>query len=167
MRRLRCSLVFQALFALLLQGCGLGLMHAADSGDTAAVSSLLDQSIDADIQVPILGSSPLILAAAKGHTEIVRLLLDRGAHINATDYTGWTPLHAAIYGGHVEVVQFLLERGAQLDQPNHWYLTSPVALAESLAKDSDDRRKVLTVLRSFKSQFAAWRPRHSSLASRE
>jgi ankyrin repeat protein len=151
----RFSFFSLALIALLLQGCGLGLMHAADSGDTSAVSSLLDQAIDANTQFPILGSSPLILAAAKGHPEVVRLLLDRGAHINATDHTGWTPLHAAIYGGHAEVVQLLLERGAQLDQPNHWYLTSPIALAESLARDSDDRRKVVTVLKAFKPQFAA------------
>lgn len=151
----RLAYFFQALIAILLQGCGLELMQAADRGDMSAVSSLLDQSIDADTQIPILGSSPLILAAAKGHTEIVRLLLDRGAHINATDHTGWTPLHAAIYGGHAEVVQCLLERGAQLDQPNHWYLTSPVALAESLARDSDDRRKVLTVLKAFKRELAA------------
>ncbi|MDQ6734492.1 MAG: ankyrin repeat domain-containing protein [Nitrospirota bacterium] len=137
------------LIAFLLPGCGLGLMHAADSGDTSAVSSLLDQAIDPNTQFPILGSSSLILAASKGHTEMVGLLLDRGAHINATDRTGWTPLHAAIYGGHAEVVRLLLERGAQLDQPDHWYLASPLALAESLARDSDDRRKILTVIEAY------------------
>ncbi|WP_447983493.1 ankyrin repeat domain-containing protein [Nitrospira sp. Nam74] len=156
----RFQVFFIALIPILLQGCSLGLMHAADSGDSSGVSSLLDQAIDANTQFPILGSSPLILASAKGHSEVVRLLLDHGAHINATDHTGWTPLHAAIYGGHAEVVQLLLERGAQMDQPNHWYLASPITLAESLAPDSEDRRKVLTLLRSFTAQFAARRPRH-------
>jgi FOG: Ankyrin repeat len=143
------------LIALLLPGCGLGLMHAADSGDTSAVSSLLDQAIDANTQFPILGSNSLILASAKGHTEVVGLLLDRGAYINATDHTGWTPLHAAIYGGHAEVVRLLLERGAQLDQSDHWYLASPLTLAESLARDSDDRRKILTVIEAYNTRLTA------------
>lgn len=149
--------LFLILIALLVQGCGLGLMSAADSGDSSAVSSLLNHATDANSQFPILGSSPLILAAAKGHAEVVRLLLDHGAHINATDHTGWTALHAAVYGGHVEVVRLLLERRAQLHQPNHWYLASPITLAESLARDSDDRRTVLMVLRSFESPLAAVR----------
>jgi ankyrin repeat protein len=151
----RFHLFFLMLMSFLLPGCGLGLMHAADSGDTSAVSLQLDQAVDADTQFPILGSSSLILAAAKGHTGVVSLLLDRGAHVNATDHTGWTPLHAAIYGGHAEVVRLLLERGAQLNQPDHWYLASPIALAESLAQDSDDRRKVLTVIETFKPQLTA------------
>jgi len=129
-------------------------MSAADSGDTSVVSSLLDHAADANSQFPVLGSSPLILAAAKGHAEVVRLLLDHGAQINASDHTGWTALHAAVYGGHVEVVRLLLERRAQLHQPNHWYLVSPITLAESLARDSDDRRTVLILLRSFESPVA-------------
>lgn len=151
------QLLFLFLVPITLHGCGLGLMHAADSGDMLAVSSLLDPPLDVNAKFPILGSSPLILAAAKGHHEMVGLLLDRGAHINTSDSSGWTPLHAAIYGGHADVVQLLLERGAQLEYPNHWYLASPVALAESLALDSDDRKKVVAVLRSFKADLAAQR----------
>jgi ankyrin repeat protein len=90
---------------------------------------------------------------------MVELLLDRGADVNATDYTGWTPLHAAIYGGHAEVVQLLLERGAHFERSHHWYLASPLALADSMARDSDDRKKVVIVLQSFISRLAARAPR--------
>lgn len=146
------------LIAIGLHGCSIGLLHAVDQGDFAAVSSLLDGDLDANAQFPITGSRPLILAAAKGHQEMVGLLLDRGAQVNACDYTGWTSLHAAIYGGHAAVVQLLLERGADFEYAYHWYLVSPLALAESLARDSDDRKKVVDVLRSFKTRLAARHP---------
>lgn len=159
---LMCYRQLHALFlmflALLLHGCSIGLMHAVDQGDSAAVSSFLDRDLDANTQFPIIGSRPLILAAAKGHQGVVELLLDRGAQVNASDYTGWTPLHAAIYGGHAEVVQLLLERGAHFEHSHHWYLASPLSLAESLARDSDDRQKVVIVLQSFKARLAAGYP---------
>ena len=146
------------LIAVGLQGCSLGLLRAVDQGDSAAVSSLLSRELDPNIQFPIIGSRPLILAAAKGHQEMVELLLDRGAQVNATDYTGWTPLHAAIYGGHAEVVQLLLDHGADFQYAHHWYLVSPLALAESLARDSDGRKKVVDVLQSFRARLAARHP---------
>ena len=46
---------------------------------------------------------------------VVRLLLERGADINARDATGWTPLHQASYSGAVEVVRLLLENGADVE----------------------------------------------------
>ena len=149
------SILALLLTAWFLHGCSLGLLHAVDQGDSAAVSSLLDRALDVNTQFPIIGSRPLILAAAKGHHEMVRLLLDRGASVDAADYTGWTALHAAVYGGHTDVVQLLLEHGARFEYAHHWYLATPLTLAESLARDSDDRKKVVDVLRSFQSRLAA------------
>jgi ankyrin repeat protein len=151
------SALILILIAVGLHGCSLGLLHAVDRGDSTAVFSLLNRDVNPNIQFPIVGSRPLILAAAKGHQEMVELLLDRGAQVNAADYTGWTPLHAAIYGGHAEVVQLLLDRGADFKYAHHWYLVSPLALAESLARDSDGRKKVVDVLQSFRARLAARR----------
>ena len=63
-----------------------------------------------------LGSgSPLRNAAAKGHLEIVKLLLDAGAAPNLPE-EGIAPhghaLFSAVYSGHFEIAQLLLERGA-------------------------------------------------------
>ena len=60
----------------------------------------------------IEGAPPLWCAAAAGHTEIVRLLVERGANVNSTTKTNSTPLRAACFDGHYEIVQFLVERGA-------------------------------------------------------
>lgn len=59
--------------------------------------------------------TPLHYGAWKGHTEVVRTLLDLGAEIDACSrdaHYGGTPLHAAAHGNWKEVAALLLERGA-------------------------------------------------------
>ncbi|PKA46538.1 putative E3 ubiquitin-protein ligase XBOS33 [Apostasia shenzhenica] len=53
-------------------------------------------------------NSPLHFAAAKGHNEIVALLLENGADVNSRNYCGQTALMQACRNGHWEVVQTLL-----------------------------------------------------------
>jgi uncharacterized protein len=56
--------------------------------------------------------SPLMMAALKGHTEIVKKLIERDADVNKP---GWTPLHYAATGGHLEIMNLLLENHAYID----------------------------------------------------
>lgn len=58
------------------------------------------------------GWTALIWAARNGQTEIVRLLLDGGANVNAITKDGFTALVHAIDNGHQETAHLLLERGA-------------------------------------------------------
>ena len=51
-------------------------------------------------------------AANKGHKDVVKLLLDRGAEPNRRSYHGDTPLKCAASHGHKDVVEILLKRGA-------------------------------------------------------
>ncbi|MBN1482115.1 hypothetical protein EH223_07645 [candidate division KSB1 bacterium] len=50
--------------------------------------------------------------AARGHIEIMHLLLDNGAHINVLNDFGQTPLRSAIGYKSLESLTFLLENGA-------------------------------------------------------
>jgi ankyrin repeat protein len=52
-------------------------------------------------------------AASGGSVEIVRLLLDAGADVNAEQPGGFTALDAARQSGNVELERLLLERGAR------------------------------------------------------
>lgn len=56
--------------------------------------------------------TPLIRAAGKGHLEVVELLVERKADLDAQCGTGATALIEASTNGHAKVVQFLLEKGA-------------------------------------------------------
>jgi glucose/arabinose dehydrogenase len=66
---------------------------------------------------PLLAGDPqsLLAAAAAGHLELVRAILDRGASPDATDERGHTALMLAADGGHRDVAQALLDRGAAVD----------------------------------------------------
>jgi ankyrin repeat protein len=52
------------------------------------------------------GRTPLYIAAAQGHEEVLVALLEAGAQMTATD-EGRTPLMAATSGGHTSVVAVL------------------------------------------------------------
>ncbi len=69
--------------------------------------------------------SPLMLAALRGHGELARKLIERGADVNKT---GWTPLHYAATNGHLEIMNLLLEHHAYIDaeSPN---ATTPLMMA--------------------------------------
>ena len=58
------------------------------------------------------GASRLILAAEKGETETVRVLLDDGANVDSM-HSGRSALFYASMNGHLETVRLLLEHGAK------------------------------------------------------
>ena len=66
------------------------------------------------------GEYPIHAAAGSGQPELVRLLLDRGAEVEADDGKGGRPLHRAAEGGHVEAARILLAAGARVDRENRY-----------------------------------------------
>jgi ankyrin repeat protein len=136
----------QVLAHLRSLGAYVDICTAAHSGDLNRVRELLDQDPSLANRVSeyvtyYLGSgSPLKNAAARGHMEIVRLLLDRGADPNLPE-EGIAPhghaLYAAVYNGHYEIAQLLLQNGA--------YASAAVessADALSIAQANKDERMV-------------------------
>jgi ankyrin repeat protein len=61
------------------------------------------------------GGTPLHWAAESGHLEVVALLLEKGANVNAQNQHGETPLHRAAWDGHLEVVRLLLAKGTNVE----------------------------------------------------
>jgi hypothetical protein len=89
-----------------------GPIHlAARAGDIETVSTLLatdGELLDAPDDI---GLTPLTLAAAYGHWDLFRFLLDAGADVNATARTGTTPLHAVCYHDEPSMVELLFSYG--------------------------------------------------------
>jgi ankyrin repeat protein len=88
------------------------LLDGVRKGDLAAVKAALDAGVPADHPFRYERTA-LSFAAARGHVEIVRLLLERGADPNKKDsFYGATPFNWAANEGHVQVVRLLIEKGA-------------------------------------------------------
>ena len=61
----------------------------------------------------------LMEAAYFGHFDICRLLVDKGAQMEAKDVSGDTPLHWAACSGHIEIFRLLCDRGADIESRNN------------------------------------------------
>jgi ankyrin repeat protein len=62
-------------------------------------------------------------AAARGYTEIVDILLEKGADVNAAGGENGSRLQAAATGGHTEIVG-ILEKGADINAVGGGYGSS-------------------------------------------
>ncbi|MHC4646915.1 MAG: ankyrin repeat domain-containing protein [Planctomycetota bacterium] len=61
------------------------------------------------------GGKTLHEAVAKGDTKLVKVLLEKGADVNAKDTKGITPLVRAAAGGYETIVKMLIDRGADVN----------------------------------------------------
>lgn len=63
----------------------------------------------------ILDCTALWIAAAKGHFDVVRLLIERNAEVDCRISSNSTPLRAAAFGGYLDIVRCLVENGADVN----------------------------------------------------
>ena len=64
------------------------------------------------------GSTPLIVASADGHTELVKFFIKKGADINKANDFGNTPLHYAAWASDFEAFKYLFDKGANIKSKN-------------------------------------------------
>ena len=90
---------------------------AAFFGHPEAAQALLGAGADIAIRSNnTMNNMPLHAAMAGRNGEVIRLLVEQGAPVNAQQHGGWTPLHAAAQNGDAEMVGYLLEHGAAVGQ---------------------------------------------------
>ncbi|OQR72307.1 protein phosphatase 1 regulatory subunit 12C-like, partial [Tropilaelaps mercedesae] len=103
-------------------------------------SNSASQPLIVDIRT---GATALHVAAAKGYTEVVHVILKEAALRNTCldgvvhyeDFDGWTPLHAAFHWAQKEVCEMLVKEGlADLDKVTHSGQTVADVCDESLTE---------------------------------
>ncbi|XP_013411085.1 ankyrin repeat domain-containing protein 17 [Lingula anatina] len=136
------------------------LAWATFYGNTEMVRELLARKACPDTMDTTLNKAPIVIAATYGYTEIaslllnancevngyefpplheavrnnylsiVKLLIERGADVNAIDHGGYTPLHhAACNKNRSEVIKMLKDSGANINAYDGQLRSTPLALA--------------------------------------
>ncbi|KAM6209082.1 LOW QUALITY PROTEIN: protein phosphatase 1 regulatory subunit 16A [Sarcoramphus papa] len=89
------------------------LLEAAARHDAEEVRQFLQSGISPDLCNED-GLTALHQCCIDDYGDVVTVLLEAGADVNAHDSELWTPLHAAATCGHLRLVQLLVQRGADL-----------------------------------------------------
>ncbi len=92
------------------------LLYAASRGHVEFARMLLERGALAVIDAPGLrGRTPLHWAVQNGKSQVVQLLLESGANVNARDESGGTPsgLASESFAGYQEIVELLSAYGAE------------------------------------------------------
>ncbi|XP_034134052.1 protein phosphatase 1 regulatory subunit 12A isoform X20 [Drosophila guanche] len=80
---------------------------------------LRSDAAEVDRPHPKTGATALHVAAAKGYTKVLSLLLAGRGNVDRQDNDGWTPLHAASHWGQRETSEMLVESLADMDIRNY------------------------------------------------
>ncbi len=111
----------------------LAIFAASILGETARIEELVSGNRSLISGLSSDGWTPLHLAAFFGKDDAARLLLNKGAPVDArsTNAMQNTPLHAAAAGKHATVVKLLIDRGANVNARQHGGWTAIHAAAQS------------------------------------
>lgn len=89
------------------------LCDARPKPDTLKIAQLLlDSGAQVNSQAGFYNTTPLYGAAQNGSLELVKLLVSKGAKVNAVDKYFSRPLAKAVQADNLEIAKFLLEHGA-------------------------------------------------------
>jgi ankyrin repeat protein len=96
------------------------LIHAAAAGDSSKVLQLLNSGVNVNAAFErddseLSGMTALMAASSRGHSELVQLLIKRGANVNLKHYSGTTALMSAAGSGDESTVKALLDAGADVN----------------------------------------------------
>jgi uncharacterized protein len=91
------------------------LMTCASTGNADAVRALIARGADINAKEPSQHQDALMWAASERHPNVVRLLVEAGAHTQAHTKKGFTALHFAAREGDIDSVRQLLASGVSIN----------------------------------------------------
>ncbi|HEU5167558.1 MAG TPA: ankyrin repeat domain-containing protein, partial [Chitinophagaceae bacterium] len=105
------------------------------------VLRLLNKATTTDKQIALIAS------AFSGRADMIKLLIESGADVNASiDHSSGfhshaTALHQAVYSGSLESVKLLINAGACLKAKDRIYDGTPLDWAKYMQKEEKDKSK--------------------------
>ncbi len=124
-------------------------IDACRFGFAGEVAEMLSTGVDMDIRDSD-GWAPLHIVCLHGYTDLVRLLIEEGADVNARTTNEWahTPLHLACRYSGVPIVRLLLEKGADPNARNKEN-KSPLDVVVGCLHYDPTREEILDLFREF------------------
>jgi uncharacterized protein len=117
------------------------LMQAVNNNDIDRVQKLIQQGVNVN-ELDANQDAPLVIAAYKGYTQIVKLLLEAGADVKVVDpEMKATALHAAAYAGRTEAAQLLIAYKIDINKQGPYNGYS--ALHDAIWENNIETAKVL------------------------
>jgi ankyrin repeat protein len=115
------------------------LSVAVRKGDDSIVNALLStEKIDPNLKDES-GETPLLIAIQEEHLMITKLLVERGADLEASNRVGHTPLAWAAEHGYGAIVRFLVEKGANIESEGNdhsHFLLGASARCKEISRDN-------------------------------
>ena len=95
------------------------LIAAAESGDIATVSRLIEEGVDLD-QVDQRGRTAMMAATHGNHPSVVKALIDAGADVDSQDHMKDNPFLYAGAEGLLEILRLTIAAGASTNLVNRY-----------------------------------------------
>ncbi len=90
------------------------LIESVKHGNLDIAAFLIDNEADVNTSISSIFYTALHFAVIKNRLDILELLIQAGANINASDKHGRTPLILAAEFGYADIIQILLDSGANI-----------------------------------------------------
>jgi len=113
-------------------------------GDVDQIRMALQSGVDVNLATTPGKITALHIAAARGYRDVVVLLLQSGAKVDARDSTGTTPLILSAISNRPDVTRILLSSGADCDIKGTG--NTPQRTALEVAREMHDRDEVIRAL---------------------
>nr|XP_020461662.1 ankycorbin isoform X1 [Monopterus albus]XP_020461664.1 ankycorbin isoform X1 [Monopterus albus] len=121
------------------------LLAAVEHGEMEKVASLLTKKGTSAVKLDSEGKSALHVAASRGQTDCLSVILAHGADLSITDAAGFNPLHLAAKNNHTECCKKLIQSKCPIDAVDS---TGKTALHHTAASGNIETVQLLCELRS-------------------
>jgi ankyrin repeat protein len=111
------------------------IQWAAENGHTQVVEALVEAGASLDLRETTSGQGLMHGVSIYGHVEIARLLLSRGAQVDAKDAAQKTPIYYACRYGHGQLADLLVDNGARMSDCAEKNFGKSPLLTQSLEDD--------------------------------
>jgi ankyrin repeat protein len=115
----------------------------AREGQVACIEALVKGGALINATISEQGTTPLMMAAARSNTALVKRMLSLGANVHAKDRFGITALFQASLSGHTENIQSLVDAGANSNDTLSGPMAGYTPLLAAIVSKHDGAANVL------------------------